>query len=519
MKNLIIIPLVFVCLFAKAQLKDVEIIWGEPYKSKKTIVTDIITTEGGDIYAIKQNLGVFNQDIFLEQYRDLSPYKSTEIQFDNSERADIFKNVINVDNDLWMLEFKTAYDYTSLYAQFVDKSSLTPIGERVEIFHLPLERKLRYSNGGFDYAISKDKKRTAFIIQYPGDRSGTATLGYQLRNENFDIVYEHDINLECEKEAVEIAGLDVANNGSSYGLIKIYDKKKLNNDRRNASFQYHIIGCNEKGNHINLPVKLDEGMNIQNMHFELAANGDIYIGGFYGTSCCTIDGSFFIKVDGKTNEQTTYNTKAFSLDFITEGLSDKKQNQVERRAEKGEAIGFDNVDFRDFIVRQDGGVVLIGEFYAVNINNNTEAAGGNPNGTHFNYKDIIVVSIDPKGQIEWSKKILKRQLTTDDGGFMSSFVLAVNGDNLYFVFNDHEANLTVKDANELKTYDRNMNNSIVTMVSLDGKGEMTREQVISQRELGLEIRPQSCAQVSSNELILFGLKRNENQFAKVVFNH
>ena len=518
MKNLIIIPLVFLCLVSKAQLNDIEIVWGEPYKSKKTVVTDIISTEGGDIYAIKRNLGLFNQDVYLEKYRNLEPYKSSEITFDKRERADVMKSIINVNNDLWMLEFKSNYDYASLTAQFVDKSTLQTMGERVDIFQFGIERKLRYSYGGFDYSISRNKLKTGFVTQYPGDRDEVATLGLQVRDEYFDLMWERDIDLKHSKEVVELAGFDVSNDGIAYSLIKVFDTKKTNSDKRANKFEYQLIACSAKGEATVIPINIDEGNIIQNIHFEVTDNGDVYIGGFYGASCCTIDGSFFMSIEGTTNKVSKYNIKAFSLDFITEGLSERKQNKLERRFDKGQEIGFNNVDFRDFIIREDGGIVLVGEFYDISLNNRSEANTGNPNSTHFNYKDIVVVNISADGQIEWSKKILKRQLTTDDGGFMSSFVLAVNGDNLHFIFNDHEANINAQTEKDLATYSRSKSTSVVTLVSLNAQGDMTRETIISQKELGLEIRPQSCEQVSANELILFGLKKNENQFARVLFN-
>lgn len=518
MKNLIIITLfTFAYTQSYGQLKDMNIIWGQPYKSKKTVVTDIITSENGDIYAIKKNFGMFNQEVYLEKYRDLEPYKSSQIEFSKEERYDVMKNVISLDNDLWMLEFKSNYDKTSLHAQYVDKNNLNPIGERVEIFDLDVQRRLRYSYGGFDHSINHSNKNIGFMIQYPGKDNETASLGFQCFDRDLYPLWEKDVELPFTKEMVEIVSFDLSDALVAYGVIKVYDKKKSKRDKNKGEYTYHMVRCDANGKTEVKELKLGEGKTIHRIHFEVNKDGNLYFGGFFGNSCCSIDGSFFIKMDGESGEVTSSSAKEFSLELLTQGLSEKKQDKIQQKYEDGAELGLDNVDFKDFIIRKDGGVVIVGEFYAMNLNGKQELETPE-NASHFNYKDIMVVSVSKEGEIEWSRKILKRQLTTDDGGFMSSFVLAVNNDKLHFVFNDHVKNLNAQTASDLATYDRSDKTSVLTMVSIDPQGNMTREKIISQQELGLEIRPQSCAQVSENELILFGFKKNENQFAKVVFN-
>ena len=143
------------------------------------MVTDIISSDDGEIFAIKRNLGLFNQDIFIERYNNLEPSVSTEVKFEQKERFDVMKNIIKLGQDLWMLNFKTNYDEARLDAHYVDKQTLDPMGEVVPIFDLSIERRLRYSYGGFDYVISRDEMKIGFVTQYPGDRDEATILGIQ----------------------------------------------------------------------------------------------------------------------------------------------------------------------------------------------------------------------------------------------------------------------------------------------------------------------------------------------------
>ncbi len=514
MKNLIItITLAVLSVFSSAQVEEMEIIWGQPYHSKKSVVTDIISSDDGEIYAIKRNLGLFNQDVFIERYNDLEPIGSSEISFEEVGRFDVMKNIIKLGKDLWMLNFKSNYDEASLDAHYLDKETLNPLGEVVPIFDLSLERRLRYAYGGFDYVISRDEQKIAFVTQYPGDKDDHAELGLQVHDNRFDLLWEYDLELPYKKELVDITGIDVSSNGQLLCLIKVFEPKSEFSTKRSSSFQYHLITADGSGKHHDAIIALESGNPIQHLHFEITKEQEVILAGFYGSGCCDILGTFFLKLD-ENQKLKQISTEAFGIDFITQGSTLRQREKLGRKLEKGQELGLDKVDFRNFILRSDGSVVLIGELYAVAM---TSRNGSESYPSHFNYKDIIVVSISASGEIEWSKKILKRQLTTDDGGFMSSFVLAVNHDKLHIVFNDHMDNLGVEKMSELNTYSRNPKTSIVAMVSLDRMGGMQREKLISQKELGLEIRPQSCEQISANELILFGMNRSENQLARIIF--
>ncbi|MFY0644967.1 MAG: hypothetical protein JXR19_10915 [Bacteroidia bacterium] len=515
MKNLIItLVLSVLYLFSAAQADEMEIIWGEPYQSKKSVVTDIISSDDGEIFAIKRNLGLFNQDIFIERYNNLEPSISTEIKFDQKERFDVMKNIIKLGQDLWMLNFKTNYDEASLDAHFVDKQTLNPMGEVVPIFDLSIERRLRYSYGGFDYVISRDEMKIAFVTQYPGDRDEATALGVQVHDQRFDLLWENELTLPYERQYVELSSIDVSKQGKLFCLLKVYESKEIKGVRKNKSFDYHLISVDANGNQTDELIALETGERIQNLHFEVSENEEVIIAGFFGTGCCTMEGTFFMKLDNN-NQLMSSSTENFAYEFVSEGMTDNQKERLSREANNGKSMGLDKVDFREFIMREDGSVVLIGEMFAFQMT--PKNAAGDQYPIHFNYKDIVVVSIDPEGRIEWSKKILKRQLTTEDGGFMSSFVLAVNGDKLHFIYNDHKDNLNIETEKDLNTYNRKRNNSVVAMVSLDRDGNQTKEHLIEQKELGLEIRPQSCQQISANELILFGMNKSENLLARLIF--
>ena len=97
------------------------------------------------------------------------------------------------------------------------------------------------------------------------------------------------------------------------------------------------------------------------------------------------------------------------------------------------------------ILRNDGGALLIAEQYFVQEEydrnqfydpyySNYYNRNYNDIDYVYNYNDIIVVNIRPDGEIEWTARIPKRQVTTNDGGYYSSYAMSIVRSKIYFVF-------------------------------------------------------------------------------------
>jgi hypothetical protein len=175
---------------------------------------------------------------------------------------------------------------------------------------------------------------------------------------------------------------------------------------------------------------------------------------------------------------------------------------------------------REILIKEDGGVVLIGEqFYIRVVTTTSTDANGNTRTTttyYYYYNDIIVVNIDGKGDIDWAKKIPKRQVTTNDGGYYSSYSLSVVEDKLYFIFNDHLKNILEPEQGILRNF-TGRKYGAVAIVTMDTKGNQKREVLFAANSADVIIRPKICKQVTPNSTILFGIKTKSRQYAKVTF--
>jgi hypothetical protein len=224
-------------------------------------------------------------------------------------------------------------------------------------------------------------------------------------------------------------------------------------------------------------------------------------------------------IDGKTNTPTTVSSKDFSLDFLTEGMSDKQKKRAENKAKNGDAPELNQIKFREIIRREDGGCVLIGEEYYVTQHTYTDAQGRWHTTYHYYNEDVIVTSINPKGEIQWSGKVLKNQTSSGRPGIFNSYVSAIVGNKIHIIFNDDIDNIK-KDrwARGIKLdWFTGEKNSAVQIVSFDSNGQHSEKTLLKNEDAETLVVPKAAVQTDAREMILLGKKRSHQKFGRLTF--
>ena len=129
---------------------------------------------------------------------------------------------------------------------------------------------------------------------------------------------------------------------------------------------------------------------------------EVICAGFYAAkNGSSADGTYFARYTSDRLTKKSTETDEFSVDFIVDGKSNRVERKAVRKDSKGKTVELPHLKVRDFVLRSDGGILLIGEEYYVE-----EDSKGN---TECNYNDIMVININSKGTMDWAKKIYKRQ--------------------------------------------------------------------------------------------------------------
>ena len=248
----------------------------------------------------------------------------------------------------------------------------------------------------------------------------------------------------------------------------------------------------------------------------------IICAGFYSESgTIGIKGSFYFTVDIESKEMSNISYKEFSLDFLTQNMNDRQARKMENKDAKGKDVELYKYDLNDLVLREDGGAILVGEQFDIQIVTSTSTgANGNVITTktyYYIFNDIIVININPEGEIVWEQKIGKRQRTRNDFGYYSSYAMAVIKDKLYFVFNDNAKNLYYKGEGKLAVFG-GIKNALAVLVVLDKDGNQTKEALFGASKKESVLRPIINTQIDNSSIVVYCTKKKLEKFVKIIGN-
>lgn len=481
-----------------AQVDDMQVKWGDNLPAKKMLVTDIFSTgESGEFYAINQSVRVLKRETYLEKYVDLKKTEQINITGEYKRGEYLSQYVVELNDQLYAMTAKGNKEARSLTAAGIDNEDLSLSGSEESIYNIRLKKGRRSSYGEYRNTVSRDETRTAYVVEHPGDKTSRSVATVKVFDDNFDLKWKNKITLKSSKELTSIYSITVSNDGTVYMLTKVY-KPKNEREKRERNYEFYLLAVTEDGIETEEKLELKDNY-IKDLKLNVADNGDLLCGGFYSEEGFRSDGVFFMTLDGADYDVVGESLKKFDMDFITDGMSERAKAKTQKRAKKGKEVGLAHIDFRDIIVKADGGAILVGEYVNIYTTTYTDANGNTRTTTHYNYDDIYVINVSPEGKIDWSERIHKTQHTTNDGGFYSSFFMFVGEEDLSFMFNVREK----KD-------------NILIAVSLDSEGKRSERDLVSaSKKEKLRIRPKSCEQISDDEFILFAISKKYNKFARV----
>jgi len=516
-------------LFGVAQInsKKVDVIWGLEQKNvKRSTLAGIIGYDNTGFYSIKSSKKrIFSLESFtLEHFdKEMTVSQSSQIELSHEKKEHEFESVLHLEGKMYLLSSykNNRTKKNNLFVQSIDKKTLELGNDMIKIAEIDYSHKRKSNAGGFQFDYSLDSTKLLIYYNLPYDAKGNEKLGFHIFNTDFKQLWGKQITLPYKEKLFDVEDYRVDNNGNVYVLGTIYKEKKRAKRKGKPNYKYQILSYTDNGETLTeYPIEIS-GSFLTDMRIAVDSKGDITCAGYYSEKgTFSIKGSYFLKIDGETKKIAIKNFKEFGIDFVTQNMTKWRKKRTEDKAKRGKNVELYNYALDEIIIKSDGGAVLIGEQYYVKV---ITTRSTDPNGNvtttttkQYNYNDIIVVNISPEGEILWTEKIPKRQVTSDDGGFYSSYALSVVGDKLYFVFNDNVRNLG--NHKEGKIYNFKLSNkSIVTLVEVDADGKVEKEAMFSAKDSGVLLRPKVCKRTSENEMILFGQRGKKQRYGKVTF--
>ncbi|MDH3710007.1 MAG: hypothetical protein OER04_08980 [Cyclobacteriaceae bacterium] len=512
---------------------QVEITLGPEIKTQKRgTLEDIIGHDESGYYTVRAE----PQRFYVEKYgKDLNLLKSEEIELGRGSNRKVLVFAEQLKGEIYL--FTSQRDLVTkekvLYADLIDRKTLKPQQKSKKL--AAVSYRNRSNDGFYDYNLSRDSSKLMIFYDSPNNANMEEKFGITVLDDELNPIWDKEVSLPFKDRLYEINRYKVDNQGNAYLLGIVYKGQVRVRRQGRPNYEYHLLAYNKGDTYTEYLLNLDEKF-ITDMQFDFTPSGDIVCAGFYseyGTR--SIRGTFYLLIDSKTKEVKKEFYQEFEADFLTDFMS-------ERKADKGRELS--QYDLNRLEIRRDGGVVLVAEqFY---IQETSDYNSLNPYGypyysryglfrypyrrygygypyydsnsdVQYNYNDLMVININPDGSIQWARRIPKRQRSKNDGGAYSSYALSVAKGKLFFVFNDNPKNLH-KQSSDLKIHNFTKGKeSVVVLVSVDGKGEVKKEPLFQVRDTNTYTKPKVCEQISRDQMIIFSQRNRKTKFAKLNF--
>jgi hypothetical protein len=404
-----------------------------------------------------------------------------------------------------------------LFVQKINGQTLSAEGDLKKIAELKYEKKYRTGNFGYDF--SRDSSKIFIYANTELRKNEPEKYNLYVLDAEMEEIWHKEVTLPYSESRFQVEDYTVDNDGNVFLLGVKYQERGESKRRGKPNYEYRILGYRQDGADVDEYTASLGDLFLTDMRIDVSPKKDIVCAGFYSEKgTFSVKGTYYLRIDRKSKEIEKISSKEFDIDFITMNFTSGQEQRAKKREAKGKNVELYEYDLRDIIPRADGGAVLLAEqYYVVVVCTYNSKTGQQTCTYHYYYNDVIVVSVNPEGEIEWATKVPKRQHSVNDGGYYSSFATMITSENLYLVYNDHKLNLEVQKQGKYYNYSLGDKNGIVMLATIDPNGEVTRKALFSNEEITTITRPKLCQQVSATEMLLYGKKRKGSQFGVATF--
>lgn len=510
-----------------------EVTMSESFKVPKNSVVDrLISTVGSTAYFLRRNFNLSGliHSVTIESYdvNTLRLKRAVGIDLKYQKKLRIFHDVFKVNGKFYLITsfFNSAKDKNYLFAQKLD-ARFEPNEDLILIGEIDSRNEIQI--GDFQIQHSRDSSKVIIYQDIPTKRSESQQAKVSIYDDNLELLWDRKIKLPYESKLFNNIKFEVDNSGNAYLLGKRFFEKERDLVKKRPNFEYILEAFTQKGEKVDR-YQLDDKLKlITDMTFEVSNKNDIICTGFYTNktksaggfgSSESIQGVVYFKIDNERKEIEEKTFTKFDLDFITLNATERAK-RVALRQNSDDFVGNDpalySYDFRDVILRSDGGVVIIAEqFFIEEVNRsvNTFNRGFNNqtfrNSNIYNYNEVIVVNIRPDGSIQWANSVPKYQSSiTETGRRFLSFANANIGDKIYLIFNEERSVLEGSNSSIFKSQ------NALAMAELDKSGELSIYMIGDNDKLQSTIIPTLTEQIARKKLLIYGIDRNRFRIGRI----
>lgn len=410
----------------------------------------------------KYELDYFNYDMQLKWKKEIQTTDGSSI-----DQIIFFNQMMVVISSL----YTKSTDEISVFADVVDPKGTTAVNHR-NIYTAVLGKGMDIRRT--KVAISPDKTKLGIAIECSGNDQ--LDIHYCSINSQFQPAGKQRGSIPYSQKDAELSDFIISNNDD---LVFLCYRKQINEEKeksklRSFSLQYLAVGSNTfKEFAFN---KISQLMTEAALVVDRTNNNAIVTG-------------FFADKTSYAGASLLYGTLQLDqpgeLRISSGKLNNDARMKLVGQRNSGGGVSLYNYPIQRVIPRSDGGALVIAEaaylseysfydYFTQTFNRRIE----------FHFDNVLAISVNSDGSIDWGQLIQKEQTSMDDEGIYSSFNSILSPEALSVIFNN----------------DIGRNNEIVSH-SINAQGLLTVKK-FSRMGDSISILPRSGKQVDENTMIV-----------------
>jgi hypothetical protein len=435
--------------------------------------------------------------------------------------------------DRWInIDFVSYPDFAYMIYQYQRRSTVYCMGVKLDAEGKKIGEPFEMDTTGIGFAannkiyttVNSDDKKKIMVFKINSKNTKNFYFTTLLYDNNLQLLHKDRMSLPMEERSEYFSDFMLSNEGELCFAKFI----RPGNNSEYISKVFMVTKAPDSGFFAVRPVDigprlLDElKLKVDNSNKRLLVNAF-----FYKERRGNIDGLYTLFWDKATNSKISDTVVLFDDNF----------RNLAKSADGTRKAAFDDYYIKNITIRRDGGFLLVGEsLYSTSrgstFNRWDYWRWGNPwmspmdyyyspyyynpwympwggrygygypygynnNNTRYNANNIMILSLDKNGRLEWNNVIEKSQYD-DETDNMISFQTMNTGSEIHFLFNQYEKRMT-----------------LLTDQSIDPDGKITRNPTLKNLDKGYDFMPRFAKQVSASQMIVPCTYRNSLCFAKI----
>lgn len=406
-----------------------------------------------------------------------------------------------------------------LFSRKVNYEDFSLPTEGEVVVRTPFEGNSFFSNARYILRASRDSSKFLVYTKLSSKKNDPEKFYFVVFDDEMKLIWEKEIILPFSDRLFKVQEARIDNKGNIYLLGKRYRDKLKELVKGLPNYYHSLFFINKDGISDEFKVVTKEKI-LTDMNLGIVNGQDIICSGVFREEESKKQGVFYFRVDAKDKGIIAKSYKYLDVSMIGSKYEQEKINEQtnQKKKEKMEEELFKYYTFRDLVLREDGGSILIGESTYASVDGTKYESRTE---TRYYADFILLVLIDPQGEIEGTKLIQKAQTQLNSTRFIS-YSLSIHQNRLFFLFNDHIKNSNLKEGEGPWTYVAGAlgtkANSGLSLTKFED-GELAERKFLSSfAELdNFWVLPSISSQAFDGESLLILRKKNKVKFGRVKY--